>query len=123
MKPFNLEAAKRGEPVQLRNGGAVIIHTFKGPNSDCPIVISFHDGAGWCVGLRKIDGLIRHEEQSPFDLVMVPKKQIRYVVTFIESELLGSCCFDNPESRANWIERYKHMGCTAFATFDQEVEV
>ena len=123
MKPFNLEAAKRGEPVRLRNGAAAIIHTFEGPNSDYPIVISSPDGTGWLVGVRRIDGSILHEGESPFDLVMATKKQIRYVVTFIESELLGSCCFDNPESRARWIEKYKPMGCTAFATFDQEVEL
>ncbi len=90
MKPFNLEAAKRGEPVQLRNGAAAIIHTFEGPNSDYPIVISFHDGTSWRVGVRRIDGSLLHEGESPFDLVMTTKKQIRYVVTFVESELLGS---------------------------------
>lgn len=123
MKPFNLEAAKRGEPVQLRNGSTAIIHTFEGPNSDYPIVISSHDDTTWCVGVRRIDGSILHEGESPFDLVMTTKKQIRYVVTFINAGSLGSCCFDNPQSRAHWIEKYKPMGCIAFATFDQEVEL
>lgn len=123
MKPFNLEAAKRGEPVQLRNGSTAIIHTFEGPNSDCPIVLSFHDGTGWCVNACRIDGSILHKGQSPFDLFMATKKQIRYVVTFIADGLLGSCCFDNATSRAYWIEKYKPIGCTAFATFDQEVEL
>lgn len=122
MKPFNLEAAKRGEPVQLRNGAAVIIHTFEGPNKDYPIVISFHDGTSWCVNACRIDGSVWHEGQSLIYLVMATKKQTRYVVTFLEVELLCSCCFDNAEARANWIEKYKPMGYTAFATFDQEVE-
>ena len=123
MKPFNLEAAKLGEPVRLRNGAAAIIHTFEGPNSDYPIVISSHDDTTWCVGVRRIDGSILYEEQSPFDLVMTTRKQIRYVVTFLNAGSLGSCCFSNAESRDLWIEKYKPMGCTAFATFDQEVEL
>ncbi len=122
MKPFNLEAAKRGEPVQLRNGAAVIIHTFEGPNSDCPIVISFQNDSCWYVDARKIDGSIRYVDESSFDLVMVTKKQIRYVVTFLEGELLGSCCFNNAKFRAHWIEQRKN-DYTAFATFDQEVEL
>lgn len=123
MKPFNLEAAKSGEPVQLRNGAKAIIHTYEGPDGNWPIVVSFQNDSTWTVGVRRIDGSIRYEEQSPFDLVMATKKQIRYVVTFLNDGSLGSCCFSNVESRDLWIEKYKPMGCTALATFDQEVEL
>lgn len=44
MKPFDIELAKQGKPVCLRNGRKVRIICFDVKNNDYPIIALFEDG-------------------------------------------------------------------------------
>lgn len=71
MKPFDLEAAKRGEPIQCRDGVEVkfIAHVPEAHHSAKVIVLS---PAGF-ISIRNEKGRIGTID-NPMDLMMAPKK-------------------------------------------------
>ncbi len=82
MKPFDLEAAKRGEPIQYRDGVEVkfIAHVPEAHHSAKVIVLS---PAGF-ISIRNEKGRIGTID-NPIDLMMAPKK-ITYWVNIYKNE-------------------------------------
>lgn len=77
MRPFDLEAAKRGEPIQTRRGEAV---TFI---AHCPtarpsnrVIFHYEDGV---VGARYENGAFQESQGTGNDLFMTPQKYRREV--------------------------------------------
>lgn len=83
LKPFDLEAAKRGEPVITRDGRAVLeLHHFTADKYDFPVCAILdrnkEDGSEW----YSIDGRYYKNSESESDLFMAPKKRTVFVQIF-----------------------------------------
>lgn len=88
MKPFNLEAAKRGEPVIQRCGRPVRILTFDSKvcylGVKYPLVVEFLNGSGeFEINSLTEDGEITPAIQSDVDLFMAPRKEKRWIVSYL----------------------------------------
>lgn len=76
MKPFDLEAAKRGEPIQCRNGTSVkFIAHIPEAHSAFRVIVLNPNGV---VSIRNEHGRLEHVD-NPLDLMMVPKKTTYWV--------------------------------------------
>ena len=86
MNPFNLEAAKRGEPVCTADGREVRLYVFDSPatyhGNPQPIVGVMRIDSGWSTASWCEDGKFRHLQTSLEDLRMAPRKETRWVVTW-----------------------------------------
>lgn len=74
MKPFDLEAAKRGEPICTRDGETDVV--FGAHN---PLALESARVVVWIRGSpvgRREDGLFVIGVESYFDLFMAPKKRV-----------------------------------------------
>lgn len=81
MKPFDLEAAKRGEPMMTRDRRKVIhFHHIETDDSRlcCVVQVAGQHGAGWIPKNGRYDDAV----DGPDDLLMVPKKRTVYVQIF-----------------------------------------
>ena len=87
MKPFNLEAAKHGEPVCTADGREVRLYAFDSPHErnglSSPVIglLKDIDGA-WRLCSWRIDGRVWIDDPSSSDLRMAPRKETRWVVTW-----------------------------------------
>lgn len=75
MKPFDLEAAKRGEPIRTRDGRSVkfIAHV---PEAEEFRVLVLTEKS---VGAFRDDGTLHKNSNSALDLFMAPKKRTVWV--------------------------------------------
>ena len=82
MKPFNLEAAKRGEPIVCRDGiKAKFITHFSGISDDrCVIALIMEK-----LFIFGKDGKHVEENRSSYDLFMAPKKQTLWINIYRDS--------------------------------------
>lgn len=107
MKPFNLEAAKRGEPIVTRGGEAAkFIAHVPDANSDFQVVVML-DGVIECYCAN---GSYRPSNKSTCDLFMVPRKRTVWVNVY--SSNLGGC-YDS-EIVANNYAGYQRIGNRAW---------
>jgi hypothetical protein len=87
-KPFNLEAALKGDPVVTRDGRSVrIIHVPE----KAPFSVLYVDEGG-CHDFVKKDGY--HSSCNRYDLLMAPKKKTLYV-NFYEDSLCSAYYYDS----------------------------
>lgn len=101
MKPFDLEAAKRGEPVCNRDGDiAESVHVLSDFPEECCVAAHFDDGSA---SLYSIDGrrwLSSSISGDPW-LFMAPRKREGWVNICkgnVEGEVqLMSCVYDGPD--------------------------
>lgn len=87
MKPFDLELAKAGHPVQTKDGSQVRILCFDRKNGTYPIV-SLLENDGYEVILKyTIDGkFYEGGEDSNLDLVMAPEKHEGWINIYRREE-------------------------------------
>jgi hypothetical protein len=99
MKQFDLEAAKRGEPLVTRDGRKVIhFHHIETDESRlcCVVHVEGHAGAGWVPK----DGRYSEVVDGPDDLFMAPKTRTVFVQIFNKetdgkSPALRAVAFEN----------------------------
>jgi hypothetical protein len=81
VKPFDLEAAKRGEPMVSRDGRKVIhFHHIETDAGRLNCVVQF-EGSNSC-GWTSSDGRQNSVSEDDNDLFMAPKKRTVYVQVF-----------------------------------------
>lgn len=90
MKPFNLESAKRGEPVMQRCGREARILAFDSKvwclGIKYPLVVEFLNGSGeFEINSLTEDGEITPAIPSDVDLFMAPRKEKRWIVSAVDS--------------------------------------
>jgi len=90
MKPFDIEAAKRGEPVCTADGREVKLYAFDSPCSwsgkSQPIVGVMKEGDQWRLVSWCSNGLFRWDAVTNSDLRMAPRKETRWVMTWRRSD-------------------------------------
>lgn len=110
MKPFDLEAAKRGEPVCTRDGRpARIVCWDRAGNPDYPLVILvLNDMGNEEAHLMSENGSFYfNADLSPFDLFMAPKpKRKKMVPECWIHKSKEYAAFSKPEY---WIEDWHHI--------------
>ncbi len=77
LKPFDLEAAKRGDPICTRNGreAKFIAHVPDAGNAWKVVAMYLDDdGEKKAIGLYENGGLYENNDESKWDLVMAPRK-------------------------------------------------
>lgn len=89
MKPFDLEAAKRGEPIMTRDGGRAVFIGMAPEDFgvDQPVV-------AWVEGFEEpgkhfTDGRYYKNEESDIDLFMAPRKHKRWLIVYRNVSLGG----------------------------------
>jgi hypothetical protein len=85
LKPFDLEAAKRGEPVCTRDGRAarIICFDYKDHNDSIVALVSDIDGDE-DVMTCNYNGLVFQDCEAEEDLFMAPKKKTYYLNIYRE---------------------------------------
>lgn len=91
MKPFNLEAAKRGEPVIQRCGRLARILAFdsqvKFLEQQIPLVVEFLNEEGeWVVKNYTSKGSRALSDGGDSDLFMAPRKERRWIVSGLDED-------------------------------------
>lgn len=76
MKPFDLEAAKAGAPIQLRGGAAARFVEHAEDIKDGRVIIAISQGM---VITRNLNGQFYADFECGGDIVMVQQKVTRYV--------------------------------------------
>lgn len=71
MKPFDLEAAKRGEPLMFGNGQSAFLIGFNAFNTETPVVVTTERGT---VLLRDTKGQALADGDPDWHLYMAPRK-------------------------------------------------
>jgi hypothetical protein len=109
MKPFDLEAAKRGEPIVTRDGRKVIhFHHIETDTSRlcCVVQVEGQAGAGWVPKNGRYDDAVDGVD----DLFMAPKMVTKYLNVY-DSRAHGSYdgqssfLFDNEEAAKDNADR------------------
>lgn len=75
MKPFDLELAKAGHPVCIRDGRKARIICFDKKDSDFPIIALLDFGNYEAVATYTLEGRFMWREESNKDLFMAPTKR------------------------------------------------
>lgn len=83
MKPFDLEAAKRGEPLVMRDGRAVT--EFRHFETSGGLLNCIAIASGFAHWISSDSGRNSTKDDSPCDLFMAPKKRTVHVQIFGES--------------------------------------
>lgn len=88
MIPFDLEAAKRGEPLITRDGRKVdFIAHLENKNISHPVTAYIHETAGACSFTE--DGVFFKDRDDCNNLFMAPKPKITVWVNVFSNELDG----------------------------------
>ena len=129
MKPFNLEAAKRGEPVMQRCGREARILAFDSRvwclGIKYPLVVEFLNGSGDF----KINSFTEYGEITPtivsdVDLFMATRKDKRWIVSAVDSNsILQTTGCNNLTQRESAKEFYTKCGYTNIQVTEIEVEL
>lgn len=79
IKPFNLDAVRRGAQIETKRGNRVIVKCInRNPNRVGDIICcDVQDSTGGYLSWWKSDGRLLNDEESDFDLVIVEYVQIR----------------------------------------------
>lgn len=109
MKPFDIEAAKRGEPVCMVDEREVRLHAFDAPivwnGEPQPVVGSVRNKNGnWTLYSWDIHGRFAGDSVTQSNLRMAPRKAKRYIVSFVNGTQFGvhpTDCAKKAESLAN----------------------
>lgn len=87
MKPFDLEAAKRGEPLITRDGRPA---WFIGEIPDCvnPVcpVVAYINDSPVIPFVYRSNGMQLRDEETEFDLFMAPDKKTRWLTVWSYAE-------------------------------------
>ena len=99
MKPFDIEQAKAGKPVQTRDGRDVRIICFDAKRKDTSIVClitCFEDGIEDLFSYFRDDGRWHSSQESTHDLFMKPEKKEGWVAVFNDGKSI-STIYDTKE--------------------------
>lgn len=119
LKPFDLEAAKRGEPMVTRNGRKA---TFVAHVAECYEqyrLIVLVEGNSSCIHCFE-NGLFSRNDDSNDDLFMAPRKVTRWV-----NIRAGDCAafhYDTPE-RAREEQRRSGLSASEYLAIAVPVEI
>lgn len=80
MKPFDLEAAKRGDPIITREGMKARFIAYIPEAPDAQSVVALIEGEGVCLYFRT--GTLWDKDESEYDLFMAPKKEKLWLVVY-----------------------------------------
>lgn len=112
MKPFDLEAAKRGEPLVTRDGRKVIdLHHFEKDQSDMCLCV--HIAGEGSPDWFRANGRKYGSEDSEEDLFMAPKTRKVYVNIYTSTHGESNAWHHNSEEVAR--SRAKTTGRTVLA--------
>lgn len=97
MKPFDLEKAKTGAPVQTRDGRAARIICFdrKGNNFSVVALVTDPDGKEYTHGYTSKGGYLLNRK-SDFDLFMAPVKREGWVNIYRSAPGGAQDCYPQP---------------------------
>lgn len=79
LKPFDLEAAKRGEPIITRDGEKVYFIAHVPELSESYRVVTRIEGEASPYCVSESGRYFSRETETPFDLFMAPRKRTMYV--------------------------------------------
>lgn len=123
MKPFDLEAAKRGKPICTRDGRKAhfIGVAPDGVAAGQPVVV-------WIAGSSNPDYYSKNGSyywsggESALDLFMAPRKQVRYLIVWRDSDgdVIADLCSDEMECN-HYVDRLRDQGHTVL-THGQKIE-
>lgn len=86
MIPFNLDSARRGDPVCTADGREVRLYAFDAPcvwsGKPQPIAGVVKSAQRWELASWCEDGMHRWDTATAFDLRMAQRKETRWVVTY-----------------------------------------
>ena len=86
MKPFDIEAAKRGEPVCTADGREVKLYAFDFPATQSgapqPVIGVYREDEDWVAASWSSTGRFWAKSADSNDLRMAPRKETRWVVTW-----------------------------------------
>lgn len=103
MKPFNLEAAKAGEPLVTRDGRAAVCVGHGPRNLRYPVVAHIQGNEN--LSTHGEDGSLYSTSETPDDLFMAPKTRTAYVNIYDSRLQSGkgstAAAFDTAEAAAN----------------------
>lgn len=123
MKSFNLEAAKRGEPVQTRDGRAARIICLDRLGEDCPIVALVKDSEGYeNMYAYTTTGAFTPMADCTLDLVMVPVQREGWVNVYSNkycNVFTGKCVYETEaEARSGRSDNNNYVA-TAKMTWEE----
>lgn len=82
-KPFDLQAAIAGKPIQTKNGKLVKFGGYNPEaNPDAQLLIWVKSGNNWVIGTRYFNGKNYETSDSEGDLVMAPEKKEGWVCIY-----------------------------------------
>jgi len=109
MKPFDIEAAQRGEPVCTADGREVRLYAFDFPATQRgvpqPVVgVYKEDDGDWVAASWQSNGKFWSKSSDSNDLRMAPRKETRWVVTWRCKNVkpIYADAFDNEVSARNF---------------------
>ncbi|TXH40937.1 MAG: hypothetical protein E6Q97_38760 [Desulfurellales bacterium] len=86
MKPFDIEAAKRGEPVCTADGREVKLYAFDFPATQSgapqPVIGVYREDEDWVAASWSSTGRFWAKSADSNDLRMATRKETRWVVTW-----------------------------------------
>ena len=117
MKPFDLEAAKRGEPIQCRDGTPVkfIAHVPDAYNG--PKVVAMRDKG--VIYIWHESGEFVKDEKTDSDLVMAPKKRTVWVNFYFQQ----SAMYYESQDAANYAHNTFHEDVNRIGNRAYPVEI
>lgn len=122
MKPFNLEAALRGEPVVTRDGRTVLgIHQFKNQSHTRNVYFEVLDTQGK-VSVFDVypDGFERGKSlPRSLDIFMAPKKVTRWVLLYEHSTVFGTAIYAVNFPTKDEANRWKAATDTVYTFFGE----
>lgn len=91
MKPFDLEAAKRGDPVQTVNKKPVRLICFDRKTNSEWVIIGLFQGVYLGENIEQIEYFNKHGNcyhRVEFNLVMAPKKRVFWVNVYSDDNII-----------------------------------
>mgnify|MGYP003351869929 CR=1 FL=1 len=108
MKPFDIEQAKAGKPVQTRDGRDARIICFDAKRKDCHIVClitCLEDGMEYLFSYFRDDGKWHSSQESTHDLFMKSEIKEGWVIALKNSKL-SSSIYNTKEEAEFCSQRY-----------------
>ena len=105
LKPFDLEKAKNGYPVSIREGTTVVIYDFEAEPSSFPIIGKVILNGRVEILSWSLDGIHPNHEK---DLMMVPKTVTKYGRLHVETGTMYDKLFNSTEELLKYFGINKH---------------
>lgn len=125
MKPFDLEAAKRGEPIMQRNKmPAELLRWDLSGDFPLLLLITSPDGLKMaatrrCTGHYRLNG-----SEHECDLVMAPRKEKRWIVSWTRvGGPFNATGFDDKQQAEDYIRTFRPTERTNVQIHETEVEL